>query len=632
MDFVGRFCLFLLLLLALATAAAAQPKRVLLLHSFGPQFVPWVYFSGQFREELIKQSPYDIDLYETSLESSRFQQPEEQGPFVDYVRSLFAGRTLDLIVTMGAPATLFVQRYRPQFFPSTPMIIGAPEQRAIKDTLLTSNDTVVAVTLDFGKWIENILDVLPDTTHIAWAVGASPLERFWTEQFRRTSEAFAHRVTFEWFNDLSFEDMLKRVSVLPPKSAIFYVDLRMDAAGVPLDSTRVLARLHEAANAPIFSYIDSYLGEGIVGGPLLSSKEVGGRIAAVAVRILGGEPAGSIKIPPLTMGAPAYDWRELNRWNISERQLPPKSVVLFREPNLWESYRPQILTAFVALLVQATLIGWLIHEYRRRQKAEIQSRNSMAELTYMNRRATVGELSASIAHEVNQPLSGITTRAGAALRWLAAEPPDLAKVQAALTHIVDAGHRASDIVSSVRAMFRKDTQEKVPVDVNQLIRSVVGLAYIDMRKHSVELRANLGDALPPIAGNQVQLQQVILNLVMNAIEAMSSVEPRLLSIKSEVTEHGTVHVSIEDTGSGIDPSDMDRIFKPLFTTKARGMGMGLSICRSIIESHNGRIWVEPAADRGSIFQFELPSAVSSANPIAPSAANARGDAEDAIPA
>jgi hypothetical protein len=154
-----------------------------------------------------------------------------------------------VIVTIGAPATFFVQKYRAQFFPSTPMVIGAPEHRAINYTTLTSNDAPVPVKLDFGKWVQDILEVLPNTTHVAWVVGASPLERFWTEEFRRTSQPFTDRISFEWFNDLRFEEMLERVSKLPPHSAVFYVDLRVDAAGVPLDR----ARLREATNAPIFS-------------------------------------------------------------------------------------------------------------------------------------------------------------------------------------------------------------------------------------------------------------------------------------------------------------------------------------------------------------------------------------------
>lgn len=287
-----RSWLALIVLIFVAMSpAAAQPKRVLLLHSFGPQFVPWVFFAGHFREELFRQSPDKIDLYEASLESSRFQTPEEQRPIVDYLVTLFGTRKLDLIVTIGAPATFFVQKYRAEFFPSVPLVIGAPEQRAINSSKLTANDAPVAVTLDFKAWIENILQVRPDTTHIAWVVGASPLERFWTEEFRRISQPFTDKVSFEWFTDLRFEDMLDRVSKLPPHSAVFYVDLRIDAAGVPLDRDLVLPKLRSATNAPIFSYTDSYLGSGIVGGPMLSSEEVGRRMAEAAVRILRGRIA-----------------------------------------------------------------------------------------------------------------------------------------------------------------------------------------------------------------------------------------------------------------------------------------------------------------------------------------------------
>jgi C4-dicarboxylate-specific signal transduction histidine kinase len=265
------------------------------------------------------------------------------------------------------------------------------------------------------------------------------------------------------------------------------------------------------------------------------------------------------------------------------------------------------LTVSGALLAQAALICWLIFEHRRRHLAEIQSRNAMTELTYMNRSAAAGQLSASIAHEVLQPLTGITTRASAGLRWLRAETPNLEKAGAAFEQIVIAGHRASDIVTSVRAMFRKDTSERLPVDINEIIRAVLAIVRIDLQKNDVALQTQLDERISVVEGNNVQLQQVVLNLVMNAIEAMQSVRHRVLKVKSEQSKPDIVHVSIEDTGAGIDPSNLNRVFSPLFTTKERGMGMGLSICHSIIESHNGRIWVSPGVTGGSIFEFELPA-------------------------
>jgi C4-dicarboxylate-specific signal transduction histidine kinase len=260
----------------------------------------------------------------------------------------------------------------------------------------------------------------------------------------------------------------------------------------------------------------------------------------------------------------------------------------------------------VAFLLQAVLISWLVYEIGRRRRAEIQSRSSMAELTYMNRKAAAGQLSASLTHEISQPLAGIVARASAALRWIRAEKPDLEKAGTALEGVVAASHRASDIVTSVRAMFKRNAPEKAATDINQIILTVLSIVRVELKKHNVDLKTQLDEQLPALQGDKVQLQQVLLNLVMNGIEAMHSVRSRVLRIQTDQIKPGTVHVLIEDTGTGIHPSDLDQVFKPLFTTKATGMGMGLSICQAIVESHGGRIWVSPAVDQGSVFQFELP--------------------------
>ena len=234
-----------------------------------------------------------------------------------------------------------------------------------------------------------------------------------------------------------------------------------------------------------------------------------------------------------------------------------------------------------------------------------EQKRSQQQIATLAREATVGHLSASIAHEIRQPLASILANAEGALRWL--EKAKIEEVRESLRDIVSEAFRASDIITNLRAMFKHDVQENTPVDINKLVSSVLALVVIDLQKHEIELQTQLDKQIPEILGNQVQLQQVILNLVMNAIEAMSSKETRVLRIKTKLSRSNMVHVSIEDTGTGIKPSDVARVFLPMFTTKAHGMGMGLSICQSIIENHNGRIWVSPGANGGSIFQFELPT-------------------------
>jgi signal transduction histidine kinase len=238
--------------------------------------------------------------------------------------------------------------------------------------------------------------------------------------------------------------------------------------------------------------------------------------------------------------------------------------------------------------------------------AELQ--RTMAELAHMNRLATAGVLLASIAHEINQPLTGSGVPASAARQWLALREPGIEKARDTLDQIESDGLRAAEIITSLRGMFTKETQARTPIDINKLIFTVLAIVHHELKKRGVELRTELDQSFPTLVGERVQLQQVVLNLVMNAIEAMP-LAPRILSIRSCISKPNFVHVAVEDTGTGIDPSNHDRIFSPMFTTKERGMGIGLSICHSIIESHNGRIWVTRGIDKGSIFQFELPTNV-----------------------
>jgi signal transduction histidine kinase len=587
--------------------AAAEPKKVLLLHSFGAN----LQNATGIRAELERQWPEPLEIFNASFATARPTDENVASRYADYLRALFANQRPDLAVAIGSPSARFFQQYRQQLFPSTPMLMMI-EERALSSFKLTANDTAVLTSVDLAGVIRNILQVLPDTANIAVVIGSSPIEQYWIKQMRTAFLPFAGRVSFIWFDDLSLSEMLKRASELPPRSAIFFFLLLTDAAGAAHEEESVFSRLHATANAPIFSYSDANFGRGIVGGPLGSVEDRSRQVAGAAVRILRGETPGSIQIPPITFSTPKFDWRETQRWGISESRLPPGSEIHFRDRPLWERYRMQILVVCFTLLAQTALIAWLIYEHRRRQLAEVLARNSLADLTHLNRMATAGELSASIAHEVNQPLTGIVTRASAALRWLRRDRPDLAKAEAALEQIVAGGQRASDIVKSVRTMFKKDAQIGL-VDINKVILMVLQLLRIELRKWDVEVQTQLDD-LPPVAGDMVQLQQLVLNLVANAIDAMHAVTPRVLCLKSELNASSVLHVSIEDTGTGIDPSTADEVFKPLFTTKRNGMGMGLAICKSIVETHNGRMWITAAAGRGTIFHIELPTGSRGATP------------------
>jgi signal transduction histidine kinase/ABC-type uncharacterized transport system substrate-binding protein len=549
-----------------------------------------------------------LDITEYSLVSARSGDEDPETPFVEYLRATFAKRPLDLIVSVGAPAARFVQRHRQKLFATTPMVLMAVDERRVQYSSLTSNDTVVAVRINYLAAVENILKVLPDTKDVTVVVGTSPVEKFWKEAIGKELEPLADRIRLSWTDHLSFEEFLKQARTLPPNSAIFWELMIVDAAGVVHEGGTALSRLHAVANAPIFSYDESFFGREIVGGPLLLVADSSRQTAAVAARILNGEKAGEIRVPPVQFASPMFDWREMQRWGIGENRLPPGSQIYFRDPTLWSQYRWLLILIASVILTEAALIIGLLYEHRRRRVAEVQSFQRMSELAHLNRLATAGELSASIAHEVKQPLAAMVAQSGAAMRWLAQKTPNLAEARAALGKIQVAGDRASQVVENLRSMFRKESSERRPLDVNSLIENVLGLTRREAQKHGVEVQVSLFEGpMPEISGDQAQLEQVFLNLIMNAIEAMGSSTGgvRTLEIKSAASDTGDVLVTVADSGPGVPVEKFDKIFDAFFTTKPEGMGMGLSICRSIVDAHGGRLWAS-RGEPGLTFYVWLP--------------------------
>lgn len=588
---------------------STEPKLVLTLHSFGRDFKPWSEYAKAIRLELERQSPWPLDIQEHALVTARTSDDNPEVAFVEYLRALYSNRQPDLIISIGAPAAAFVQRHRKQLFLAAPMVLTVVDQRRVQYSTLGPNDTVVAVAINYHAAVENILKVLPQTNHIAGVVGTSPIESFWREEIGKEAKPFKDRIKFTWYNTLSFEEILKHAANLPPRSAIFWELMIVDAAGVVHEDGKALDRLHAVANAPIFSYTDAFFGQGIVGGPHVPVLETGQLVAAVGVRILGGENAGSIKVSPVGMGMPKFDWREMQRWEIGENQLPSGSQIYFRSPAAWEQYRIQILIAAIAMMIQTILIVRLLYEHRMRRIAEAQSLQRANELAQMNRAATAGALSASIAHEVKQPLAAIVSNAGAGLRWLAKQTPNIEEARLALKRMLDEGHRAGHIIDEVRGMFRKDNPEREPVDVNALISETLLLIEHEVQTNKILLRtALMPAAMSPVIADRIQLQQVLLNLFLNAVEAMhgATSRPRVLSVSSTVSDNTGLSITVEDSGPGIDKENVDKVFEMFFTTKPKGMGIGLAMCRSIVDSHGGRIELSRSLLGGCKFQVCLP--------------------------
>jgi signal transduction histidine kinase len=598
-----------LLLATLCQSQAADPetRRVLMLHSFGPRFKPWSDYAQSIRSELGQQWQKPLDFLDLSLVNARQSDEPSETAFVEYLRALYASQPFDLIVAIGAPAANFVQRHRERLFSKMPMVFTAVEQRRVQYEKLTENDTVVAVAHDFPAAFDNILRVLPLTKTIAVVNGTSPNEKFWLGELRRELAPLTGRVELRWYDEKSFEEILIDAARLPPHSAIFWHLMNVDAAGVAHEENDALNKLANSANAPIFSYNSSFFGEPIVGGPMHFVHDLGRITAAVVIRILNGEKAGDIKTPPTRFAAPIFDWRQMRRWGISESSLPTGSTVYFREPTVWERYYWQIMLVIIVILLQAALIAVLLHEHRRRRLAEVQSRQRMAELARVIRFSTAGELATSIAHEINQPLGSILTNAETAQAILKSPSPDMVELNEIVGDIVRDDRRASEVIRRMRSLLTKAPFELKSLDLNDVARDAIEFLSTLAVARKVELLSLITQNALPILGDRIQLQQVILNLVVNGIDAMKDTpnENRTISIRTSRVEN-FAQLSVSDRGPGIPEDKLKEVFEPFFTSKAEGMGMGLSIARTIIEAHHGLIQAKNRDHGGASFRIRLP--------------------------
>jgi signal transduction histidine kinase/RNase H-fold protein (predicted Holliday junction resolvase) len=369
-DSCWRAVLVVLLLhYPLSAVARGETRNVLVLSSSERPFAPQSAFADALVRELIRSSREPIRFVEVSVQAARASGNVPDFSIAQRIRAALGSQKLDLVMTIGGPAATVAQEFRQELFPATPMLIAGVDRRFVENGTFTDNETTVATEHDPSLMIDEILRLLPETRTVMVVVGASKLEQFWLQEMQREFRRFGERLQFTWTNELSFDEIVDRCKTMPAHSAIFFALLSLDGKGEPQVEGAALTSLHTAAGAPMFALYG--MGRGIVGGPLLSTDELSRTTVQVALRILAGESPGSIKIPTQRTGQPTYDARELRRWKIDERRLPPASVVLFREPTVWRRYqRPIMLGAlFGGIPIGAiVLFVGLIHRRRSRRR------------------------------------------------------------------------------------------------------------------------------------------------------------------------------------------------------------------------------------------------------------------------
>jgi signal transduction histidine kinase len=406
-------------------------------------------------------------------------------------------------------------------------------------------------------------------------------------------------------------DVLRwRVQHLPPDTALYFaapMTTGNSTVMTPYDVLRVLA---PTTQTPIITDVGTLVGAGAIGGWVDSPTAYARDIASQLNRLLAGIPPEQIGFEAHSPPRLQFDWRALQRAGIDSTALPAGSTLLFQPPGLWEAYRGAVLATALALAIQSTLIGTLLLERKRRKRAERQTRQHLGELARLDRIGTVGALSAALAHEINQPLGAILSNAETAELLLDLPHPSHQELRELITAIRQDNARAAAVLVRLRAWIADSAGQPQRLALNPLLHEVARILRVEVHMRDTELLLQLGDTVPEVVADGVQIQQVTLNLVLNALDALQQMPPerRRVTICSNGNAAGGADVWIADSGPGFAGIAPERLFEPFFSTKPNGLGVGLSISRSIVERYGGTLQVEEPASGGALFRYSLPSA------------------------
>ena len=600
-------CIVLIVWIGGALPASSTTRQVVMLFDERAELPGLAALDAEFTHTLNSDSTDRVELYREDMDLSRFGSKAYQTFLLDSLRTKYAGKKIDVVVAVMGPALDFLLDHGAEIFPGASIVFCGIDKKELGERSLPNNVHGVLVKREFASTLDAALQIHPGTKQVVVVAGKSGFDNRLLDQARQEFRAYEDRLAFRYLTSLDLQTLLSELRQLPPQTLVLFTTLFQDGAGQSFVPHDVVGLVSAAANAPVYGFLDQYLGRGIVGGSLYSFSRHGTEAARQVSKLLAGTAAPSLV--EVSANKLQFDWRQMQRWGISEASLPTGSEIQFRELSIWQQYRTLILAVIAALLLQSSLITWLASEHRRRRLAEAQALQRMHELARMNRFAIAGQLSASIAHEMRQPLTAISSSAEAGLSWLQRRVPNLGQVRDVLEAVVKESHRADDVLKSVRAMFKNEPTERTKVNLNELVAQVVSIAAVPIKSNKVKLEINLTDGvLPLVKADPIQLQQAILNLVMNAVEAMerSDDETRLLRIRTEPGKDGNIAVRIVDSGQPVDPEVVEKMFQAFFTSKPGGMGMGLSICKTIIEAHGGRLTASAKKPRGMEFQITLP--------------------------
>jgi signal transduction histidine kinase len=583
----------------------ADTAQVLVIGGTDPYLPAFVTVDGAMRSAVAQRHQRSVVWMHESIDTARFGGAS--GPaLADLLARKYERVRVDAVVLVTEPAVDFYLRYRERLWPATPAVFHSVSPAYVKQLPPGNGLSGVLAEVDFAGALRNALALQPQAKRVLVVAGVSPFDEMQLAGARAALDALGGRLAVEYLVGRSPREAAARLAGETAETIVLYAGMFRDDDGHVYVPRAVLETLAAASGAPIHGVFDSQMGHGLTAGAMESFAERGARVADLLVRTLD-RPAIALVEPAPTSKCVA-DGRQLKRHRLNARLLPAGCEVRYLEPGFLERYWWQSLLVAVALVAQTLLIASLLLQRRRRRAAELSLQAQRVQLLHASRLAVAGELTASIAHEINQPLGAILSNADAAEMLLQSDPLRRDELLQILADIKRDDLRASEVIRRLRALLARHDTERRRFDLNEAVRATAAILTAEARRRQVEVEYALRAERAGVLGDAVQIQQVIINLMLNAFDASAEVprDARRVRVETRDTAHG-VQVGIRDFGVGIAPEALPRVFDSFFSTKRSGMGLGLSIARSIVEAHGGTISAS-GCDVGAEFRFILPLA------------------------
>jgi signal transduction histidine kinase len=595
------------LVLAHHVAVGAEAKQVLVLYPNNRLLPANVAFDSGLRQVFETDPGHPIEIFSEFLDEPEFGGDRYENTVSTYLREKYADRPPAAVIA-GSDALRLLLRYRDRLFPAVPIVHAAVTRSTLQSLGPLPPDVAgVPIAYDFAGTVKQALRWHPRARRLVVVTGASIQDARLEAELRTQIAPILGSVQAEYLNGLSLPTLQKRLGELGGDSVVLTTGFYKDGDGHDYVPRNAVALVAAASSAPVYAPAETFMGTGVVGGRMLSYQEVGRQAARIVERLFKGEPDWQ-HVTEAQVSVLEVDWRQIKRWGIDPAQLPPDTVVAFRPPSLWQAYRNAVLVAGTIILLLSGLVASLLLERRRRRTAEIAVQKQHLALAHASRLAVAGELTAAIAHEINQPLGAVQTNADTAEVILQAGGDRREDLLRLVGRIRNDNLRASEVIKRLRALLARHEARRQPLDLNAVLADVDAFLRPELQRRDIALALRSAGAPARILGDETQIQQVLINLIMNAMDALTHapVDRRLVLVEVECAA-GMNSISVKDQGPGFPDGDLSKLFDSFFSTKKTGMGLGLSIARTIVEAHGGTIRAERGPGGGAVFRVDLPA-------------------------